>query len=151
MGQATIPLMAGDGGGASKGPAAAGGLAKRPEASIGTHAKLERKGWGSWTIEAKGLYAGAVIAALSLVGIMVWLEPLKNAQHFNLALIATFAAGLLVSAIVGGARLRDAMERGDEYRAELQRVSAEKSVLENRILQNRQSSVAPPRPQKGKK
>jgi predicted small integral membrane protein len=114
----------------------------REIATVGTQVQLERKGWGTWSIKATGLYAGATISSLTLVCVMVWLSPLTNPQHFVLSLVSTFIGGMFVSAIASASRLHDSLARGDEYRAELQRVSAEKSAVEKLLLNHRQSSIS---------
>lgn len=119
------------------------GLAKREDDdALSAAGKIEQKGLGWLTFKASGgLYAGTALSAFVLVVVMVWLQPFGNPQHFVLGLAASFVAGIFVASGVGSGRLKDALRRGDEFRAELHRVTEAKAELERTLYPDRQSSI----------
>jgi hypothetical protein len=124
----------------------------RPEVAADGDNQLELGGavnagkLGRWNIRATGLFAGAIASFLVLAGILVWLKPTSDAQHFELFGFVTFVCGAMVNASMLNGRLSDALREKDNYRREMERIADDKRALEKTIVDRRLSSVPPPPP-----
>jgi len=98
----------------------------------------EHKGWTFW-LRATNLWAGTILAALAVIGLLIWGDPVK---HQTLQLLSMMVAGLFMGSALMNGRLQEALKDKAYYRAELNRVTAVKAQLEARGLTERQSSAS---------
>lgn len=96
--------------------------------------------WKGWHLSATGLYAGAGVGTLSLVGLLTLGNPLGNPQQFILAMLACFAAGGFFIALATRRQLSLALHMAEAFRTEMNRLADRKEEVERRFLERRLSS-----------
>ena len=91
-----------------------------------------------------------MLAAASVLGILLWGDPMHAPGAMMAAIFASFASGAIFSGIMFHGRLSDALKEKENYRLEMERATEAKRKCEEMLLRKRMSSV-PPASKKGRR